>query len=263
MKIEERNRAGKRCGIYATVNDEGEDEPADQRTPMPSSSVVGDDDAEPADQTGPPLPSSSSSAGCPSGEPHYPLAPHALTPRPSISPQWSMAAPCPQPCQGSALPSPFFPPAPPGPVPQAQEEVPGPVPPAPPGPVPQSTLLQTLAHSDRGGTITVSPDGTTSVTFDARGELASERPVATRWQLAGGKGNGKWMTSKRQRALAYRHHLQELESHGVSPPPPRNSFVMCRLCGRCQAGQDCTNQCCAPCCVANYEWCSHRTHTFA
>jgi hypothetical protein len=115
----------------------------------------------------------------------------------------------------------------------------------------QSALLHTLVNSRRGGTLTVSPDGTTSVRFEG-----CERPAATRWQLTGGKGNGQWMSNKRQRAAAHHRRLQDLEARGVSLPPPSNSFLMCTLCGGGQAGQDCTNQCCSPCCFANYEWCS-------
>ena len=214
-------------GIYATVNDDDVHN-ADQIPPMPSS-VGGDEDNEPVDQQRPPVPSSSSG---------YPVAPHALTrPAPSSSHQWSMAAPHPQPSQGVALPSPDFPPAPPGSMAQPQEA--------------QSALLHTLVNSRRGGTLTVSPDGTTSVTFEG-----CERPAATRWQLTGGKGNGQWMSNKRQRAAAHHRRLQDLEARGVSLPPPSNSFLMCTLCGGGQAGQDCTNQCCSPCCFANYAWCS-------
>jgi hypothetical protein len=237
-------------GIYA-VDAEGDAEPADQRPPWAmsssssssSESVVVSDDDEPVDQSRP-LASSSGSVFVGGSEPAP--VPHGLTltRAPFGNDRWS-AAPCPQSGQGYAPPL-VFPPVPPVPVPQAQDLKEA-----------QSALLHTLVNSDRGGTITVTPDGTTSVTIESRERAA--QPV-TRWQLSGGKGNGQWMNNKRMRAWAYHRRLQDLAAQGESPPPPNNSFVMCTLCGRGQAGQDCIHQCCSPCCAASFEWCTQ--HVF-
>ena len=56
-------------------------------------------------------------------------------------------------------------------------------------------LIQTLVDSARGGTITLAPDGTTTVTFDS---VAPAQPL-TRWQQTSGKGGGQWMDNKRRR----------------------------------------------------------------
>jgi hypothetical protein len=148
------------------------------------------------------------------------------------SQQWS-ADPCLQSGQGvvRSLP-PVFPPDPPSPAPQAQEA--------------QATLLHALMNSDRGGTITVTPNGTFSVTIDSR-----ERPAVTRGQLAEG--------NKRQRALDHHRPLQESTAHSVSTPRPNNSLVMCTVCGRDPADQDCSHRCCSTCCNASFEWCSQHS----
>ena len=123
-----------------------------------------------------------------------------------------------------------------------------PVPPPPPAQSSQAALLSALVNSGCGGTITVAPDGTTSVTIPN----PDDRPAVTRWQQSGGKGTGQWITNKRERAAAHHRRLQEMNARGESPRPPNNNFLMCRVCARGQAGMNCDHQCCGPCCHANH-----------